>query len=352
MDNKNTGKDKLPLQKNISQSNIVSKRGEIRQLGQNIQSKPVNQLNNNQKFLTELNSKNVLVNNQQINNKTSFNSKPTRKDNLSLSDKAKNPNFKPFAKTNYIQPPVNKELSIKELQKSLKLSDDEFAQVLYNYGVRFFNSDKKRSEMYFLEFLKFKPENINAHYNLGLIYSELGEKSKAVNCYNEVLKREPEHKNALYNSANDSIFLGLYENAEQNYIKVNSLEIEPYDSYFNLGVLYLEYIKDYTKAKDTFFELMNKFPQNIEILYYIALSYDKAEEYDNAIKYYLEAINSNSEDYKSLFNLATIYNKTLRYKKALPIFIKYLEIEDKPMKEYVNVQYARRRVKELDIELS
>jgi tetratricopeptide (TPR) repeat protein len=345
MEKKETDKNKLPIQKNSITNNLNNSRVEIKKLGQSSQAKSTNQANQ----INNLQQKNI--NESGSNNKNTFPPiKNTKRDTLVLTSQTKTQQFNGFSKSSFSNQNTKKNININDIQKNLNLSKDELAQVMYNYGVKFYQSDKKRAEVYFLEYLKLKPENINAYYNLGLIYGEIGEKAKAIDYYNEVLKRNPEHRNALYNSANEYIFLGLYDNAEVNYQKINMLDSEPYDSVFNLGILYLEFKKDYTKAIETFFYLMKLFPKNTENFFYIALSYDLLEDYDNAIKYYQESISSNPNDYKSIFNLASVYNKTLRMKKALNLFINYLEIPDKPMKEYINVQYARRRVKELKSE--
>jgi tetratricopeptide (TPR) repeat protein len=76
----------------------------------------------------------------------------------------------------------------------------------------------------------------DAYCNLGIIYSQRQDFSKAVDCFTKSLKEDPRHFESHYNLANVYAELGNWPLAKLHYQV--SIEIEPDfpNSYFNLGL--------------------------------------------------------------------------------------------------------------------
>ena len=87
----------------------------------------------------------------------------------------------------------------------------------------------------------------DAYCNLGILESQDGNYSKAIDCFTLALKHEPRHYEAHYNLANLYAEVGNYALAKLHY--QISIEVEPSFSncYFNLG-LSLAMNKEYSEA--------------------------------------------------------------------------------------------------------
>lgn len=252
----------------------------------------------------------------------------------------------PQAKKSLFGAKPNTKNTAKNYTDKINMSDKDRAEALYIYGVKFYKSDKKASIFYLLESIKLNPEYLNAYYNLAVIYGEVGEKENAIKYYQEVLKRDELHRFSLFNIANEYLYLGKYDQAIEYYDKIDKIESEAYDCIKNLSFIYMYAKKDYPKAIE-YLKRLNGLVKSEQTEYDIALCYELSGDEDSAIKAYQQIIDKNTLNYQSIFNLASLYYKTLRQHKAVKLFQKYLEIPDKPLKQFANVQYARRRLKEL-----
>lgn len=87
----------------------------------------------------------------------------------------------------------------------------------------------------------------DAYCNLGIIESQEGNYSKAIDCFTQALKNDPRHYEAHYNLANLYAEVGNYKLAKIHY--EIAIEIEPTfpNSYYNLG-LTLAVLKLYADA--------------------------------------------------------------------------------------------------------
>lgn len=84
-----------------------------------------------------------------------------------------------------------------ELYESFLSSARDNPQILYNYGVLFFNrhakGDDDRAEDAWLRAVELKPDYSNALYSLGLLYEKRGEKGKALQYYQKVRELNPQN---------------------------------------------------------------------------------------------------------------------------------------------------------------
>lgn len=236
-------------------------------------------------------------------------------------------------------------LKTSQVQK-VDLPDRERAEALYVYGLRFYKTDKTKALFHLLESLKINPGYMFAYYNIAVIYGELGERENAIKYYNEVLKIDPDNRNTLFNLSNEYLYSGNYDLSIEYLERINQKEPEAYDCIGNLCIIYMFYKKDYSKAIEYYQILHKAMPKEPEIPYNIALCYELNGDEDKATAGYTKVIENYPYHYQSLFNLGSIYNKTLRKHKAVKLFQRYLDIPDKPLKHYNNVQYAIRRMKE------
>ena len=88
-------------------------------------------------------------------------------------------------------------------------------------------------------------------------------------------------------------------------------------------------------------EALNKFGENLELLYNIALSYQKFGKYREAIDYYLKVEKINENDASLLINLGNIYfqlkdytNANIRYQRFLKIYPSHSMVSEIEKKVY------------------
>lgn len=84
------------------------------------------------------------------------------------------------------------------LYKTIVASVPDNPQVLYNYGVLFFNrhaeGDDAQAEQLWIQAIKFKPDYSNALYSLGLLYERMGNKAKALPYFQKVQELNPQNQ--------------------------------------------------------------------------------------------------------------------------------------------------------------
>jgi tetratricopeptide (TPR) repeat protein len=107
--------------------------------------------------------------------------------------------------------------------------------------------DKKTARLHYLKAIEEGDSVADAYCNIGILDSQEGNYTKAIDCFTRALKHDPRHYEAHYNLANLYAEVGNYNLAKIHY--GISIEIEPSFSncYFNLG-LTLALNKEYKEA--------------------------------------------------------------------------------------------------------
>ncbi|MBT1701385.1 tetratricopeptide repeat protein [Fulvivirgaceae bacterium PWU4] len=109
------------------------------------------------------------------------------------------------------------------------------------------HDDKRSARLLYQKAIEAGDSVADAYCNLGILESQEGNNSKAIDCFTMCLKHQPRHYEAHYNLANLFAEAGNYALAKLHY--EISIEIEPSFSncYYNLG-LTLALNKQYKEA--------------------------------------------------------------------------------------------------------
>lgn len=107
--------------------------------------------------------------------------------------------------------------------------------------------DKKAARKHYLKSIQDGELAADSYCNLGILESDDGNTTKAIDCFTRSLKFDPRHFESHYNLANLYAEVGNFSLAKVHYEV--SIEIEPsfHNSYFNLG-LTLAMMKDFKGA--------------------------------------------------------------------------------------------------------
>ena len=221
-------------------------------------------------------------------------------------------------------------------------------------GICYYLSGNFAKARTFLEkLLMNSPANVNVA-KLGLIYSKLGMDERAVEIYEQVKDKFAYSPEIHYGLGLSYIKLKQYEKAITSLEKAVSLKPDLKDAYYNLGVAYEELGRDREalSAYQKFLELnpnpqpdlfiysrLGKIyyridepesairflekakgirPKNFEVNYYLALCYDRLNQFDKASQLYNELIKLNPEGAEAYYSqLVKLYDRAGQYDKAV-----------------------------------
>ncbi|MFC1509724.1 tetratricopeptide repeat protein [Candidatus Omnitrophota bacterium] len=180
------------------------------------------------------------------------------------------------------------------------------------------NTYWKEPIAFYERILKYAPDSSRAHYNLGKIYYDIGNKEKAISAYKKAIEINPYHAKAYNNLGGAYYHLGKIKEAipvlekaiklNPDYVKAYSnlasayystgkkeesiamfkkaIEINPgyIDAYYNLGVAYKN-IGDNEEAIATYKKLLEINPNYVEAYFDLSVIYFHEKQYGLAIKY-------------------------------------------------------------------
>jgi tetratricopeptide (TPR) repeat protein len=137
---------------------------------------------------------------------------------------------------------------------------------------------------YLEEAIKIKPDNLKAHYNLGLVYEIMGRYQDAASEYRKVALLNPDHPEIYNNLAWALIESKRYIEALVPLKKSIKLNPNSKDTYYSMGWVYGE-LKRYDEAIDALKKTLQIDPNHSE-----------AEAHLNTMKRYLKEVTEQSLD--------------------------------------------------------
>lgn len=107
--------------------------------------------------------------------------------------------------------------------------------------------------------LAYQPQTAKEWNNLGMVLAEKGDSEHAIQAYKRSIELSDTYSQTHHNLANIYRNEGLYDKAEEEYLKALKLDKSFYHSYLGLGELYL-LKKDRKMAVDFFKKALNIYP--------------------------------------------------------------------------------------------
>lgn len=135
-----------------------------------------------------------------------------------------------------------------EMYKYAIMLDPNATGALVNLGTIFFNArDLTKAEQFYDRALKADPEYALAHFNIGNLFDERGDKEKALGHYLAALKLNPQYADAHYNLA--LLYQALGENLKAVRHWKMYLKIDPGSSWATIARRELEKIREIVMVK-------------------------------------------------------------------------------------------------------
>jgi protein O-mannosyl-transferase len=130
--------------------------------------------------------------------------------------------------------------------------------------------------------LRYAPDSQHIYYNLGSIYGNSGQYSKAAAMYNKAIELNPDYTEAYDKLGSIYYYLGNYSSAIRMYKKAIALNPKYHNSYNNLGTTYGK-IGDLAGAISMYRIAIQNDPQSAATYFNLAVTYLEMKEYDLAI---------------------------------------------------------------------
>lgn len=192
------------------------------------------------------------------------------------------------------------------------------------------NFEKALAE--YKKIIEFEPNDFNAHFNSGAIYSKKGEIEQARKEYEEAVRINPESISGHMTLAKTYDRLRLYSKASDEYEVVVFLDKDEKASRtaaFQLKLVEgkkLFFDKQLDPAAKIFNEILEDYPNNNDAYFFLAEIHNRQEEYNEAVKKFQKIIELNPNDLRSLLRLALTYEQLSREQDALEVYEKVVSI--------------------------
>jgi len=127
--------------------------------------------------------------------------------------------------------------------------DPEYYHAFIQLGILFSVKKNKLAVDYFMNAIKLNPQSIEARYGLGMFYQETEEYDKAIIEYDSILRIDPKYKFVHYNLGYIYlVYLKVYPKAVKCFTDAINCDTKYAEAYFNRGYCY-ELMGDIQNAK-------------------------------------------------------------------------------------------------------
>lgn len=226
-----------------------------------------------------------------------------------------------------------------------------------------FNSmgNTSKAEKFYKKVLEFKPDDLNIHALLADIYTKQRDYSAAISAFKKIIDLDtdndvanlglgtvyirmmnwkeaipPLEKSIALNPANKDAYsqIGLahqelkdFANAAEAYKKFLATNPQqPFEAYNRLGLCQME-LEQYADAVNSFQEALKGIPDDVNITYKIAQSYEKSGQLEQAAETYYKLAELSPRDARVYFNtVINMYNSAKLPDKAAEAARKMIEL--------------------------
>lgn len=169
-----------------------------------------------------------------------------------------------------------------------------------------------------MRWTKSEPENADAWFSLGNVYSGLTRYNDAINAYRQALSIDPEHAGAWNNLGIAYAKLNRYSDAVDAYRQALIINPEYALAWFNLGNIY-DKLERYSDAVDAYRQALSIDSEYTEAWSNLGTVYYQLERNNDAIDAYRQAVSIDPEDARAWFNLGVTYKATGSRTSALSV---------------------------------
>ena len=206
-----------------------------------------------------------------------------------------------------------------------------------NLGLLLMGLDKiHKAKYYFEKAIKINPKHSHLHNNLGTIFLKLKENQKAIDSFQKAIEITPNNINSYNNLGDTFRELMEYHKAIICYEKVIQLKPDLISAHYNLGIIY-QILKEDQKAINCYEEIIKINPNHGKANSNLGTMFKVLDKIHKAKNHFEKAIEINSNDSASQNNLGVVFNELAEYKKARTCFEKAIEIKPNFVNAHLNL---------------
>ncbi|RKY42214.1 MAG: hypothetical protein DRP85_03685 [Candidatus Makaraimicrobium thalassicum] len=196
--------------------------------------------------------------------------------------------------------------------------------------------------------LRYAPDSVRVHNNLGNAYLKAGRKEEAIASYKNALAVDPGYAEAYYNLGSVYVDTGRKEEAISLFKKAVMIDPDYAEAYYNLGNAYVDTGRE--KEAIAFYEkALEVDPDYAEAYNNLGVAYAAAGRRDEAVASYRKALAINPAHAGAYTNLGIVYAAAGKNEEAIAMYTKALRIDPDFAAAYNNLaaayyyegQYAR-----------
>jgi len=165
------------------------------------------------------------------------------------------------------------------------------------------------------------PYSKEVKIKLGDALFAAGQPEDAADVFAQVLEKDPKNFKAISSLADISLTTGNYEKASIYFIKLiylaenSQIKINEKNVFTKLGISYLAG-KNYDRAEEVFYALSNTYPDDSEIVSYLANTYIANQKYEKALNVLNGVLQKEPNNYEISLKVARLYVQLERFKEA------------------------------------
>jgi tetratricopeptide (TPR) repeat protein len=228
-------------------------------------------------------------------------------------------------------------------------SESGFAEGLFSNMGNIYRKklDYDKSIQYLQKSIALNPNYSVAYFNMGITYTQKKDYDNAIEYYQIAIEKKYKESSKVYNEmAIVYHYKQDYTKAIECYLKAIELENDYAEAYYNMGLAYREKNDYYNEIRCYQKAVELNHPDQAKIIFHIALSCLKNQDYDKAIEHLQKIL-------KLKFNLAFVYyemgnaynkkqdfqNAIAHYLKSVNYFLKSKQIPTIDEEDYVEKIY-------------
>jgi tetratricopeptide (TPR) repeat protein len=173
-------------------------------------------------------------------------------------------------------------------------------------------------------------------FNLGYLYSEIGDLTRAEAAYQMALDINPGHDKALYNLGNVYRDQGRLREALAVYEKAGRANVRNSDVYLNMGTIY-ERQGNREKAKGYFQKAVKVDPRNARAYFDLGWIEEVSGNILGAVELYQRSIAFDSKNAEAHYNLGNSYARLNKNEQAIDSYLRAVEANPDYMDAWVNL---------------
>ncbi|MGB4850360.1 MAG: tetratricopeptide repeat protein [Saprospiraceae bacterium] len=241
--------------------------------------------------------------------------------------------------------------AIKFYEKSLKLQPLFSSDIYNNIGLLYSNlEDYSKAQENYKKAIAANPGNVLYYNNLAIASEKLNDFPTTEQAYQKVIELEP--RNAIYFNKLGNLYFnqGLFEKARNQYIQAIKIEPSLAVYYENLGLACIQ-LNDWKSAKEAYVQA-SKLNPTVHNLNSLGNSCYYEGVYEEALEAYSKAIEAGNGEAILFLNLALTYEKLEKFADAEQAHLKAIDADptNYTYQNQLGVFYYNRNKNELALE--